>query len=103
MRLYTFFIQLAVLGKLSSAFSPLQPCNGRISLDQARGLGRLSSSQWDDEDEDVTTEDKPRSFDEAGAGLQAEDDQKRMEEMGNFDANPSVSKESFLLVRRIVR
>ena len=52
-------------------------------------------SQWDDEDEVV--EEKPEktvvsrtSFDEAGESLRNEEDDERLNQMGDYDANPAV-------------
>jgi hypothetical protein len=52
---------------------------------------RRYSSQWDDEDDDVTT--KSASFDQAKEKLKNEDDQEKLTSSGDFDANPSVSVE----------
>jgi hypothetical protein len=52
-------------------------------------LTRQFSSQWDeDEAEEVTT--ARTSFEDAGESLQKEDDNERMGQMGEFDANPAV-------------
>jgi hypothetical protein len=47
-------------------------------------------SQWDDEEDEVAVDDR-RSFADAGAALNDEDDQKKMDDMGDFDSNPAVS------------
>jgi len=90
MKLSPLVIQWAVCGQLGSAFSPLLPTSRILFSSQVRPRSRVFSSQWDDEDDDIATE-KATSFEDAGAGLQAEDDKKRMDEMGDYDANPSVS------------
>lgn len=56
---------------------------------------RFSSSQEKDQDEEKAdsedeTEIQRTSFDQAGASLIEEEDNKRMESMGDFDANPNV-------------
>lgn len=89
MKLSSFIIQLAVCGQLGSAFSPLITSSRTVSFGRVQRSTSLFSSQWEDEEEDIAI--KPTSFEEAGAGLQKEDDDKRMAEMGDFDANPSVS------------
>jgi hypothetical protein len=47
-------------------------------------------SQWDDEEDEVAVDNR-RSFSDAGAALNDEDDQKKMDGQGDFDANPAVS------------
>jgi hypothetical protein len=51
---------------------------------------RLQLSTNNPEVEDDAAVDRT-TFDQAGASLIEEDDQKRMEQMGDFDLNPSVS------------
>lgn len=89
MKFSTLVIQLLACGQLAASFSPLYH-QSRTNFISTRPTSRLFSSQWDDEDDDIATE-KPSSFEDAGVGLQKEDDQKRMEDMGDYDANPSVS------------
>ncbi len=89
MKFSTRVILVVTCGHLVSAFSPLLDPRRTVSL-STRPQSRIFSSQWDDEDDDVATE-KPSSFEDAGAGLQQEDDKKRMDDMGDYDANPSVS------------
>lgn len=51
----------------------------------------LFSSQEDKDDNEKV---ERTSFDQAGASLIEEEDQKRMEQMGDFDSNDSVSTRS---------
>jgi hypothetical protein len=54
----------------------------------------------DEEKEDNTA--RSSSFDEAGRSLVDEDDQKRMEEMGDFDSNPDVRFSYYYLCNNIL-
>ena len=92
MKFSLLVIQLAACSPLITAFSPVPYLGRKISL-SSRQQGILFSSQWDDEDDDIATE-KAASFEDAGVGLQQEDDKKRMDDMGDYDANPSVSSVS---------
>lgn len=53
-----------------------------------RGLPRFSSTNNPEVEDDAVVD--RTTFDQAGASLIEEDDQKRMEQMGDFDANPAV-------------
>jgi hypothetical protein len=90
MKFSLLVIQFAACSPLIAAFSPVSHLGGKISLSSSRQQSILFSSQWDDEDDDIATQ-KPASFEDAGVGLQKEDDKKRMDDMGDYDANPSVS------------
>jgi hypothetical protein len=87
----------------SEAFSPLTCISGRPTLrttndaatSRQLSLKSLSSkstrrkmSQWDEEEDDVTT--KPTSFEQAGEDMKKQDDDDKLNSMGDFDANPSV-------------
>jgi hypothetical protein len=50
----------------------------------------LSLSQWDEDPDEVQVEVQRTSFDKAGQALTEEDDQKRLDEQGDSDANPNV-------------
>jgi hypothetical protein len=89
MKFSLLVIQVVACSQLISAFSPVQHLGRKVSLSR-REPSVVFSSQWDDEDDDIATQ-KPASFEDAGEGLQREDDKKRMDDMGDFDANPSVS------------
>mmetsp|Transcript_118237 Transcript_118237/g.339197 ORF Transcript_118237/g.339197 Transcript_118237/m.339197 type:complete len:291 (-) Transcript_118237:268-1140(-) len=94
-------IQLVACSHLISAFSPVQYLDRKISV-STRQQGILFSSQWDDEDDDIATQ-KPASFEDAGVGLQQEDDKKRMDDMGDFDANPSYNSADIERFRRAIK
>jgi hypothetical protein len=100
MKLSTLVIQLAVCGQLTSAFSPLlQTTSGSISVShRVRSQSRVFSSQWDEEDDDTPVA-KASSFDDAGVALQDSEDKKKMDGMGDYDANPSVSYFKVVVVR----
>jgi hypothetical protein len=53
------------------------------------GLPRLLSTNNPEIEDDAAVD--RTTFDQAGASLIEEDDQKRMEQMGDFDLNPGVS------------
>lgn len=59
-----------------------------VSASHSSSTKRWFSSQWNDDEDEVTT--KPSTFEEAGASLKKEDDDEKMNSMGEFDANPSV-------------
>jgi hypothetical protein len=76
----------------SSAFSPSFQ-RGVLTRRSQVAQTRIFS-QWDDEEDEVAVEvvaDDRRSFADAGLALNDEDDQKKMDEQGDFDANPAVS------------
>ena len=98
MKLSELVIRLAVCWQLTSAFSPVLPTtrSGSISGTWQRVVvpsesSRVFSSQWDEEESD-TPLDKATSFEDAGVALQEEEDNEKMVGMGNYDANPSVSR-----------
>lgn len=101
MKFSLIVIQLAACGPLICAFSPVAYLDRRISLSRGHH-GILFSSQWDDEDDDIATQ-KPSSFEDAGVGLQEEDDQKRMGDMGDYDANPSYNSADIERFRRVIK
>jgi hypothetical protein len=78
----------------SVAFSPLlQRSSSSTGISRYAPTTAIFSSQWDEEDEEVATEDKQRaSFDEAGRSLRDEDDKAKMDEIGDYDSNPQVSQ-----------
>jgi hypothetical protein len=45
-------------------------------------------SQWEDEDDEITK--TQTSFEDAGDSLKNEQDKERMDQMGDYDANPAV-------------
>jgi hypothetical protein len=55
------------------------------SIKSTRKVCRFSTPNDQESDKKVT------SFDEAGQGLRDEEDNRRMEEAGDFDSNPAVS------------
>ena len=85
----TLFLSLATVQLLgvASAWAPVTP----LALQQRQALRpsswsrpRLAAGGADDDEVERT------SFDQAGASLIEEEDQKRMEQMGDFDTNDSV-------------
>ena len=94
-----FLHLLACLG-LSSAFtSPLAAKRVASFASRTSGVNINSkshlymSSQWDDDDEDdddAAPTIKQKSFDDAGDTLRNEEDSERLNEMGDYDANPEV-------------
>lgn len=46
-------------------------------------------SQWDEEDSDTVADRK--TFDDAGIAMTDEDEQKKLDGMGDYDSNPDVS------------
>eukprot|EP00980_Cylindrotheca_fusiformis_P026300 scaffold15772_cov162-Cylindrotheca_fusiformis.AAC.2 len=74
---------------MSVGFSPtLQRSVLSQRYQEGSPMGRLFSSQWDDEEEEVAVDER-KSFADAGEALQDEEDQKKMDGMGDFDANPA--------------
>lgn len=102
MRTYGRHVLLLVLAQVScsSAFSQASvrctiPPTKPTSSHAASSTHRIAStkrygSQWDDGDdlEEVTT--KATSFDQAGENLKKEEDEEKLNSVGDFDANPSV-------------
>jgi hypothetical protein len=71
------------------------PLAGMIAAQQRPNIGRIILSSVVDKDEKENM-----SFDQAGAGIMDEDDQKKLEDMKGFvdDGNPDVSGNSPRLV-----
>lgn len=87
------FHLIAFGASASLAFSPQQLAQPR-SISMAtyqRAPTHIFSSQWDDEDEVVASDENRKSFLDAGDALKDEEDNKRMDDMGDYDANPAVS------------
>ena len=85
----------AILG-CSLAFTPLRPGRTCTLSTRTRFVTSRRMSQWDDEDEIVEEKtDKTvisrTTFDEAGESLRNEEDDERLNQMGDYDANPAVS------------
>ena len=78
-------IHLGILAcaSVSHAFAPFLPQHKSNS----RSRQVVFSSQWEDEDEVVT---ERTSFDDAGDKLKEEEDQKSVDNMSDYDANPQV-------------
>lgn len=99
MKFTSFAVQLIACGQITSGFTParfLQQGN-LASISAAREQRfQIFSSQWDEEEDDIAI--KSASFDEAGEGLKKEDDDKKMEEMGDYDANPAVSSRHIMTI-----
>lgn len=76
---------------------PSRRCSSRAGVSERPTIIRLSSSNQQDEDEikDRKSID-PTTFDEAGRSLMDEQDEKRMQAMGDFDANPNVRERKFI-------
>ena len=92
MKYSTIILDLALCVSVSDAFSPIMSQHTQLTKPKRtqRRTVVLSSSQWDDEeDEQVATQ--PTSFDDAGAALKQEDEDKAMAGSGDFDTNPQVS------------
>jgi hypothetical protein len=92
MKYSTIILHLIACASVSHAFSPIFSHNKLNSQTSRRVV--LFSSQWDDEEEEVTASvatEAATSFDQAGVALRDEDDQKKMDEQGDYDSNPQVS------------
>lgn len=89
MKISIALLQLIVSANVSSAFSPAAlPRGGIVTVEERCSTTRIFS-QWEDEEEEIVIDRK--SFAEAGEGLKKEDDDAKMDGMGDYDANPSVS------------
>jgi hypothetical protein len=95
MKLAATIFHLIACANVSLAFSPILQQGSRLTTLRSSSRTRVFSSQWD-EDDDGAGVDQATSFEDAGEGLQNEDDNKRMDDMGDYDANPAVS---FVLFR----
>lgn len=58
-------------------------------------------SQWDDEDEDIVQDRK--SFDDAGIAMKDEEEQKQLEEMGDYDTNEDYNDADISRVRDAIK
>jgi hypothetical protein len=90
MKFTAVILNLVACANVSVAFSPLLQRSSHIGISRYPTTA-IFSSQWDEEDEDVATEDTRASFDEAGRSLRDEDDKAKMDEIGDYDSNPQVS------------
>jgi hypothetical protein len=90
MKLKATIFHLIACANVSLAFSPILHQGSRLTTLRSSSRTRVFSSQWD-EDDDGAGVDQATSFEDAGEGLQNEDDNKRMDDMGDYDANPAVS------------
>eukprot|EP00539_Tryblionella_compressa_P001604 CAMPEP_0178745940 /NCGR_PEP_ID=MMETSP0744-20121128/7555_1 /TAXON_ID=913974 /ORGANISM="Nitzschia punctata, Strain CCMP561" /LENGTH=297 /DNA_ID=CAMNT_0020399141 /DNA_START=209 /DNA_END=1102 /DNA_ORIENTATION=- len=62
---------------------------------------RIFLSQWDDDEEEVAT--SRASFDEAGESLKKQEDDEKMDAVGDFDANPSYSDQTVEQIREAIK
>jgi hypothetical protein len=92
MKLAATIFHLIACANVSLAFSPILQQGSRLTTLRSSSRTRVFSSQWDEDDDGGGGGvDQATSFEDAGEGLQNEDDNKRMDDMGDYDANPAVS------------
>jgi hypothetical protein len=94
MKLSLALLQVVTVATVSSAFTPLRNCVSRPVF--SRTFSQRWMSQWDDEDEDITK--TQTSFEDAGETLRNEQDDERMDQMGDYDANPAVRDVTLVLL-----
>ena len=99
MKISITLLQLIVSANVSSAFSP--PTFPRGLVTTAKRCPTCIFSQWEDEEDEIVIDRK--SFTEAGEGLTKEDDDAKMDSMGDYDANPAVSSNFVILVLFFLR
>jgi hypothetical protein len=86
MKLSLALLQVITVATVSSGFTPLRNC---ASLPvSSRTSSQRWMSQWEDEDDEITK--TQTSFEDAGDSLKNEQDKERMDQMGDYDANPAV-------------
>lgn len=83
MRFATVAFNLIAWTNVSLAFSPLLQRNALIQ----RTPTQIFSSQWEEEEEEVATR---TSFTDAEETLKKEEDDKKINDAGDIDANPQV-------------
>ena len=106
MNISMLLFQLFVWAGLSSGFTSITTTNRHVaafaSIRSNAGFASVSrlsqplfmSSQWEDdeeeEDDNQSAKIAQKSFDDAGDTLRSEEDSERLNEMGDYDANPAV-------------
>ena len=85
MKLSLPLLQVIAVATVSSAFTPLWNC---ASLPvSSKTSSQRWMSQWEDEDDATKTQ---TSFEDAGESLKKEQDNEKLDQQGDYDANPAV-------------
>lgn len=98
MKLSLPLLQVIAVATVSSAFTPLRNC---ASLPvSSKTSSQRWMSQWEDEDDATKTQ---TSFEDAGESLKKEQDNEKLDQQGDYDANPAYKSESIDRVREAIR
>ena len=87
------FTSIATTNRHVAAFTSSRGSVGFASVSRM-GQPLFMSSQWEDDEEEEDDNQSAtigqKSFDDAGDTLRSEEDSERLNEMGDYDANPAV-------------